>query len=412
MRMGPIAILAWAVGCGQEYGLSPAAPGAEPSPFDGATATSGVRGSPGGRRDPRPAAETPAAPSRPGAHRPRHPRPEFAAQEVPLGGGATTDVVDFLFVVDHSSSMNRIVDQVFAGFDALAAEDAFPRDARIAVTSTLPADPDRPSRPHPAANKAKMMRWDPGFQRLVSAEAIAAFREEFPGMAESFALDGCGPWFAPAAKSPSGASCFAAHTQLALVSVGTEAGLTATQQLLSRAPLFRTGAAANVVFVSDTQDPGVGPDHPDLAALLDLRPTAEELLATAAARQVTSSLRLHAIAPQTQCGSEPSAHLGDPYGDAARATDGRTLDICAAKPEDYVTFVREIVADGSVPTSPVVPLARPERIRAVFFDGREVPWHLSSDQRAVVVDRPMPAARTAVRIEYRAPAARAEGAGR
>jgi hypothetical protein len=400
MRALGLVATAALVGCAQEYGLQSVDPQVAVGPQE--IVAQGQRG-PVEVATPSTPAATPS--ERPQKHRPRvprRPREGLVAQEVPLGGGARTDVVDFLFVVDGSASMKSVVAGVFDGFDALVDEDAFPKDARIAVTSTLPADPTRRSHPHPAVHHRGLVRFDPGFQRLVDAEGIAAVRTTFPEATELFALDGCDAWFAPGDENARGIPCFQAHTQLSLLGVGVEAGLTAVNQLLERGPVFRTGAAANIVFVSDTQDPGIKADHPGFDELVSLRPTGDEVVATASARQVTSSLRLHAIAPVTRCGNEPYEHIGDVYGDAARATGGHAMDLCEATPDDYVAMVRGIVDDGSVPTTPVVPLAHQDRVRAVFVDGVEVPYHLSRDHRAVVLDTPMPSERSNVRIEYKA----------
>lgn len=394
MRALPL-VLALGLGCRQDYDLVSLDPGAGPQPSH--VVDHGVRGAPVTPGPARPTAPT----TRP--RRPLHPRPDLVAQEVPLGGGAQSDVVDFLFVIDGSSSMKQLVEQVYDGFDALVAEGAFPKDARIAVTGTTPADPDRRTRTHAAVHKGKQVRYDPGFQRLVDADGILRYRATYPEMEAAFALDGCDAWSRPGDRNEAGVPCFEAHTQLGLVGVGVEAGLTAVNQLLQQRQVFRTGAAANIVFVSDTQDPGLSASAPGFEDLVALRPTGPELVQTAASRQLTSSMRLHAITPVTECGSEPYAHLGDVYGDAARATGGRTLDVCTATPADYVDLIRAIVEDGAVPTEPVIPLERTERVRAVFVDGVEAKYHLSRDKRAIVLDAEMPAQRSNVRVEYKVP---------
>jgi hypothetical protein len=403
--MAPL-VVATLVGCSQEYDLVTVAPDGVVAPDGGAApvrADHGIRGS-SSLPVRAPDLATTDRPVRP--RKPRHPRPDLEAQEVPLGGGAASDVVDFLFVVDGSTSMKRVVEQVYDGFDALVAEDAFPADGRVAVTSTLPAeevDGRIGRRAHPGVHGGKIVRLDPGFQRLVDGAGILAYREAYPELREQFALDGCDAWTAAGARNAAGVPCFEAHTQLSMLPVGVEAGLTAVDQLLRRQVVFRTGAAANIVFVSDTQDPGLGPDKPGFEELVALRPSGPEVVAHAADRQLTASLRVHSIAPVTSCGSEQYDHIGDVYGDAARATGGRSLDVCTATPDQYVAMIRGIVAEGSVPTEPVVPLSRTDRVRAVFVDGQEVPYHLSRDKKAVILDSGMPSSRSKVRVEFKVP---------
>lgn len=392
-----LSIALW--GCGQEYEISQqlapevvSQPAADPS----APAQEYLR----------PVAETTVST----AHRPTEttrPRSRpVVEQQVPLGGGARTETVDFLFVIDDSSSMKTIIDEVFAGFDALAAEGVFPSDARIGVMSTLPANERIGQRVHPAAPNKLWLKFEPGFGDLVSGERIARFREIAPpDIAERFSIDGCDAWFAPDAVNAEGTPCLVAHTQELLFGVNVEAGLTALGQRLAKGQLFRTGAAANVIFVSDTHDPGLPQKNAYFDLLVAERPTGEQLAVTAARQQVTSSFRLHAIAPASQCGDEPwEGTIGPSYFEAANATGGKTLDMCTATPEQYVDMVRAIVTEGSVPTRPVVPLARQDRVGQVLVDGVSKPFHLSRDKKAVILDEPMPTATAQLTIQY-APAA-------
>ena len=56
------------------------------------------------------------------------------------GTGASTAVTDYLFVIDHSTSMNKVLDNMRRGMLSLAADGAFPSKARIAVMTSLPSD--------------------------------------------------------------------------------------------------------------------------------------------------------------------------------------------------------------------------------------------------------------------------------
>jgi hypothetical protein len=323
-----------------------------------------------------------------------------------MGGGVAASTVDYLFVVDGSSSMESVIDRVFDGVDAIAAEGGvFPAEARIAVMSTTPSDPLDLRRPHPAAPKMQWIRLEPGFHGPVDAGRIARFRALAPDdVAAEFALDGCDGWFAPGEANAQGVPCLVAHTQSLLFPLRVEAGLTALGQRLSEdEPLFRNGAAVNVIFVSDTHDPGLPEHAASYDELVALRPTFEALSLFADAHHNLASFRLHAIAPASECSGE---RWTDPvYFDAARASGGATLDICTAEPADYVSMIRGMVVSGAVPQRGVVPLAERAEEVEVLVDGLPVAARLSKDGRAVVLDR-LPSARSAVTVRYHAAAPR------
>ncbi len=306
-----------------------------------------------------------------------------------LGGGASTSVADFLFVVDDSASMQTVVDRVRAAFRDLGTGTVFPTDARIAVMSTLPADLTNLSVVHPAARHRGRNRLAPGFVRLVDNTGISRFLGVAPEAQKArFAEAGCASgWFTPAEANAAGTPCIIAHTQLSLDAVMVEAGLTSFGQLLERhgdEPLFRPGAAANVIFVSDTQDPGLGVDDPSLASLVAARPDFVALSELVDRANTVSSFRVHAIAPELQCG-EGWAHLGDVYQQAARASGGETLDMCTAS--DYRGFIEAIAREGAVVQRPVLALGRPLADAIVEIDGERVGWAPSPDGRALTIDR-------------------------
>lgn len=323
--------------------------------------------------------------------------------EVALGGGATSAVADYLFVVDGSASMERVLDRVRDGFVALAGSDVFPADARIGVMSTLPADPASRARVHPGAVHAPWLKHEPGFGGLVDRERIAVFRDLAPPqVADRFGLEGCDAWFRPEDRNADGLPCLVANTQISLYPVIVEAGLTALGQRLDRGePLFRTGAAVNVVFVSDTHDPGIPESSPRFAALEALRPTFEALEQTALARQDLASFRIHAIAPESLCSSEDWSASGPVYFEAAEASGGETLDLCTADPEAYVGLVRRIAVEGAVPQRPVIPVAEGAEVSEILVDGRPSVFTMSRDGRAVVLPGSLPAEQKKVQVRYR-----------
>src|SRR5262249_45377604 len=123
--------------------------------------------------------------------------------------------------------------------------------------------------------------------------------------------------------------------------------------------------AVNVVFVSDTHDPGLDPfrkdgsEHPKwgrgAAELEASRPHFEELRALVDRDNLVASLRLHAIAPEEEC-VERWMDIDGTYFDEVLASGGSMLDICGAEPEDYAEFLRKIAR--SPIERPVLPLGR------------------------------------------------------
>jgi len=311
-----------------------------------------------------------------------------------FGGGARSPVSDYLFVVDNSVSMKKIIGDFRAGFAGLASVDnPFPEKAHIAVMSTLPARLDDLKRLNPAVHRSRALHRDPGFLRLVDRRGIQVYRRMAgEAVGKRFAADGCAPWFAPTDNNNLGIPCIVAHTQIGLTAVDTEAGLTALFQMLEKhrgRALFRRGAAVNVVFVSDTHDPGLSRVRTRSEIELETwRPGYPELKALAERDNVMASFRLHAIAPATEC-VERWEHLGASYYQAADDSGGVTLDICTAR--DYTAVIRAIAEIGSIPQDPLFPLGRPaEDVLSVQVDGKPVNYSVVGDDVLRIEAMPIP----------------------
>lgn len=351
---------------------------------------------------PSPDASHPAVDARPDAPpaTPDPPSPVVREAHFRLGAGPTP-VVDYLFVIDDSVSMKQVLGRFRRGMRHLAEPGVFPQQARLAVLHTTPADPADPHRAHPAVRQNSEADLLPGFQELVDGAAIAAYLTDAPAAFRArFPLAGCRAWFAPADRSPDGPSCLQAHSQLGLVHSRAEAGLVALAQWLealeaAEVPQFRAGAAVNVVFVSDTHDPGLPPGARDTEVgqdLLELQPTFDDLRDRL--NVPVASLRVHAIAPRARCGEAWDVPA---YHDVAEASGGVVADVCTL--DDYSALVRKIAHSGARVQEPVVRLGRsPEAVLSVTLDGAPVDWW--REGRAVGLRTPEPGGELVVR--YRA----------
>ena len=298
-----------------------------------------------------------------------------------------TPVVDFLFVVDNSTSMGRIRDLVRSGLVGLYDDDPFPAEARIAVMSTIPANPADLNQLHPRVNDQGAQRFEPGFLKLVNQAGIERFRKEAPMLGESFQFDGCeDAWFEPWQENDQGVPCMVAHTQISRTPVRVEAGLSAFQQFLQKREgqsTFREGAAVHVIFVSDTHSPGLSGGLNRLERTgLEVDPiTYGDLQQLVDADNMVRSFKVHAIAPATEC-VEEWAHLGPRYFNVATEAGGATLDICTA--EDYSGFIRELVEQSDLVERPILSLGRPSAmVHQVLVDDQPVAFDVVGEGAAV-----------------------------
>jgi hypothetical protein len=321
------------------------------------------------------------------------------------GDGITTSVSDFLFVVDPSISMHNVLQQVDAGFLALSESEVFPTKSRIAVMSTTPIrtagtsakewlakkkiDSPFARAPHSSVRNFPAVAFMPGLGGLVDHEAILRFRTHAPpDLAVAWEMDGCSAWFRPDDKNATDENCLLAHTQSVLTPLRAEAGLVALDQMVKASDglVFRPGAQVNVIFVSDTHDPGVAnPERSaSTAALAALTPDPLALEKTLVTTQGVAGVRFHAIAPATECG-ELWSPAGATYYRAADATGGIHADVCTVG--DYAPVIRRIVELGAIPEAPVLALGQPaEAIEEVRVDGRPTGFTVVGDSRAVAVD--------------------------
>jgi hypothetical protein len=331
-----------------------------------------------------------------------------------FGEGATTAMADYLFVVDDSVSMENILDSFHQGFEALSESDAFPAHARIAVMNMTPADPDNLRRRHPIVPFRAHADRSPGFLRLVDDYGIERLNRMIVDRgAEPLEYQGCASWFSPKEKNAQGVPCLLAHTQLALRRSVAEAGLVAFRQLLLKhrsAPVFREGAAVNVIFVSDTHGPGFGVGEPGsvmeeaFEELRGLQPNYAQLKRMVEGGQLVSSFRVHAIAPETEC-SEPWMDSREPvYFEVAREGGGVIADSCTTT--DYSQVIRSIAELGAEIQSGVYPLSLVDvgqkiEVEAVLLDDIPVSWTMSPSGRALVIDEDMASSKAEIKVRYR-----------
>ncbi len=199
---------------------------------------------------------------------------------------------DVLFIVDESVSMKSVIDHVRQGFNSVDP-NTFPSDTLLAVTNMAPAIVD--SFWKPTFGRSFIVPADdyivnqPGFLRLVTANSIANFKTKFAKHSDSFTQLGCQQgWFRPTDVDADGINCLNGASQVALQGIGVEAGVVSLKELTLKytsegQKLFRPGSIANIIFVSDTHDPGSGYyGKPNAPASI---PTTTEILSAINANQ-------------------------------------------------------------------------------------------------------------------------------
>lgn len=180
----------------------------------------------------------------------------------------TQDIInkaDVLFILDDSCSLAAITAAVRDGFLSVAA-NAYPADTLMAVTNMAPAYYTDAGNgvfdlTKPFINSNKILE-SPGFIKLVNKNSIDSYKNIYSEDAARFNMEGCAnSWFQPNEKNSSGTNCLSAHTQTALICTGVETGVVTLSQLVKNnfnlaQRTFREGSLVNIIFVSDTHDPG------------------------------------------------------------------------------------------------------------------------------------------------------------
>lgn len=150
-----------------------------------------------------------------------------------------------------------------------------------------------------------------------------------------------------------GQSCLSAHTQVALQGTGVEAGVVSFDQLVRKTQqdgkrLFREGSLANVIFVSDTHDPG--------DSYYGLAGAKAALPSYASVRQITEmynpglkALKFHGIVPLPPAGD---SHLQGVTTIGALPASLAASRVSAERLYEF-SYLPYIAASGGVAMHPV-----------------------------------------------------------
>jgi hypothetical protein len=294
--------------------------------------------------------------------------------------GLKSTTNDILFIFDNSVSMNPHLANVKEGFKKLGSAD-WAGDVRMAVMTTMPGDPANLNKVHAgirdavAGETAKNnpyvgIELEPGFLSFVSAEAFQRYKQLNATFVSSYPEPLCsGDWFKPDDVNSKNERCLTVALQNPLYPVGCEAGMTALSQILDKkGKIFRDGAFAQIIFISDAQDPGCGNTD-----LLNIRPKPDALRAKVLAKNQLAGLKFHGAVPIPGGGStKETTNQGTfdfQYNELIKGNNGVIIDITSG--QDYSAFASGI-AKSSV-QEPVFKLAaKASKINFVKVDGKQL----------------------------------------
>ena len=284
-----------------------------------------------------------------------------------FGNNSASPSVDYLIVLDNSCSMDAITEAVKSGFLSLLDKNVLPERSQVAVMSTLTASDDNFNITGRGIAKYDGIDAEPGFLDFINKSAIDNFKANSSDFTDQFPLNGCeNKWFSPNQTNPAGNFCLESALQTAKSCLGAEAGILAFKQLLEKyeMQLFRSSSILNVIFVSDTHDPGV-----NNLKLMEATPDYTDLVTATNKHNILAGINFHALAPDSKCTDE-SLHNKTYYTLAAESR-GYTLDPCIE--DDYSEFMHQMVTESQSPNRAVFTVSQePQRILSIHVDG--MPW--------------------------------------
>lgn len=306
---------------------------------------------------------------------------EFRRTELfQFGGDSKSELVDYVVVLDNSCSMEGIGEKVASGFLSLATSAQLPAKAKIAVMSTMHADPSNLNRTGIGIRRYTGIDDEPGFLDFVDRAAIENYRKSSPNNAHKWALNGCeNKWMSASDLDGNGQSCVVAATQSTNYCVGAEAGVRAFDQLIDKHAnnsLFRRASVLNVIFVSDTHDPGT------TVNALQSVPSYKNLVSKTLSKHNLAGIKFHAIAPSAPCTFEGSHEQS--YYKLAKESEGLTEDPC--KFTDYDDFMADMADISGEASLPVFSVSKPiKKIHSVRVNNQEVTDFIKVDPFSIKI---------------------------
>jgi len=285
-----------------------------------------------------------------------------------FGGTISEEVAsDFLLVVDNSSSMNPHVQRVVESF-AKIPPARFGGKAKIGVMTGMVSKTTDFSTLHEGINPYVGIELEPGYQSLVNAASIAAFKAGSAPVKykNKYPLKGCNNgWTSPGEKNADGEDCLKAHLQLAAHGVGCEPNTYALKQAMDRAAgtrFFREGAFIHVIFVSDELNPG--------CANVELQgncPSADDLKSAITGNTKNLGMRFHGVVrPEPTTGNYTKCA----YQKVINPTGGKWVDLTDTTIQDYSALIETII-DSTHPSELIYKLPyKSAVVEAIVIDGK------------------------------------------
>ena len=305
----------------------------------------------------------------------------YSSQEKPI---------DYLIVLDNSTSMSSVIDNLKFGISSMTTAGKFPENSKIAVTSTMIADYNDLMGLHKLQRNYNGALYEPGFLKLIDKNNIDNFINNTYKFADQFPLEGCDDaWFSPSQFHINGHSCLEAAVQITAYVTAIEAGIHSLTQLVlvnADSSLFRENAHVNVIFVSDTHDPGQPESKTEVQELIDSQLNSDEIIQLIKQNNNVSSVKFHAIAPLKKCSSEPEM-IKKSYFELAQDSGGLIIDICDKV--DYGTEFSKIIDLSTAPEAFNVPEQVVEIDRVLINNSEIENYVFDSESKTVtLIDLP------------------------
>lgn len=257
---------------------------------------------------------------------------------------------DILFVLDDSCSMATIAGSMASGFTSLAST-TYPGNTKMGLTYMAPAKVESDgslnlSTPY----HSNVPIESAGFIKLVTKQSMNNYVDAYPEHESYFPEQGCNDeWFSPDQKGDDGNSCLTAVSQLAPLCTGVEAGLVTLEQTLKSYSiqgkrLFRENAFVNIIFVSDTHEPGA--NYFGRSGAPEKMKSYEEIISVINSNSPNiSSLKMAGILPLPVEGHEIYDGL-NVIGNKPQTTDEAYINAEADWDFSYLPFIKR--TDGAV----------------------------------------------------------------